>query len=277
MMARTYDAISESKRFGALTTLELRNLLPSGVSSFTTEAWQVFLRSLKVFRLSLHGTEEEFNVADGYLAFIENLDLLFSQLVGVTEFRFAATNGGMPGVTGHLHATFPLHVDDMPMLQVFELRFCFIGERTARFIAAHVKTLRRIALEDCYSAATCDLTEETTSWATFFDIIAGSLEAVEDPPLVEFFVSPRILGDSLELGGYDQPPENVPMGDDQQMELAHSVLRTEPHRRPFDYIMLDTKYGFPSADEEENLVAFLDGHDQAAYDRIMAIVGRQSD
>jgi hypothetical protein len=278
MMARTYDAIGESERSGALKTLELRNVLPSGVSSFTTEAWQAFLRSLKVFRLSLHGTEEGFNVADGYLGFIENLDLLFSQLVGVTEFRFAATDGGMPGVPGHLHATFPLHVDDMPMLQVFELRFCFIGEKTARFIAAHVKTLRRIALEDCYSAATCDLAEETTSWATFFGIIAGSLEAVEDPPLVDFFVSPRILGESRELGGYDQPPANVPIsGDDQRIELAHSISRTEPHRRPFEYIMLDTKYGFPSADEEENFGAFLDGDDQAAYDRIMAIVGRQSD
>jgi hypothetical protein len=276
MMARTYDAISNSKHLSGLTTLELRNVLPSGVSSFTTEAWRTFLGTLKVFRLSLHGTTEEFNIADGYLEFIENLDLLFSQLASVTEFRFAATESGLPGVSGSLHAILPLNVKDMPMLQVLELRYCFISERTARFIAGHVKTLKRIALEDCYSAATCELAQEQTTWATFFNIIADSLEAVEDPPLEAFFLSPRILGISREPDG-DYPPGSVPIeGDERQIELAHSISRTEPHRRPFDYAGLDMKYGFLSADEEQNLDAFLAGYDQIDYDRVMAIVGRQT-
>lgn len=276
MMARTYDAISNSDRPSALTTLELRNVLPSGVSSFTTEAWRTFLRTLKVFRLSLHGTTEEFNIADGYLGFIENLDLLFSQLASVTEFQFAATESGLPGVSGTLHAILPLNIKDMPMLQVFELRFCFISERTARAIAGHVKTLKRIALEDCYSAATCELAQEQTTWATFFNIIADSLEAIEDPPLEAFFVSPRILGIGREPDG-DYPPGSVPVeGDERQIELARSISRTEPHRRPFDYAGPDLKYGFLSADEEQNLDAFLAGHDQIAYDRVMDIVGRRA-
>jgi hypothetical protein len=284
MMARTYDAISNSERPSALTTLEMRNVVPSGVSSFTTEAWRTFLRTLAVFRLSLHGTtgELEFNVADGYLGFIENLDLLFSQLTGVTEFRFAATESGMPGLSGHLHAVLPLDVVSMPMLEVFELRCCFISERTARFIAAHIPTLKRISLEDCYSAFNCDLAEEQTSWASFFNIIATSLEhslktAPEPPPLEDFFVSPRFLGSSLELGGYEQPLGSVAInGDEQKIELAHSMAKTEPRRRPFNYAMLDMKYGFLSEDEEENLDAFLAGHDQAAFDRVMAIVGWRS-
>jgi hypothetical protein len=281
MMARTYDAISESERPSALTTLELRNVLPSGVSSFTTEAWQAFLKTLKVFRLSLHGNDNgelEFNVAHGYLGFIENLDLLFSQLASVTEFRFAATESGLPGLSGHLHAAFPLNVEDMPMLEVLQLRYCFINERTARFIAAHVKTLKRIALEDCYSAASCQLAEEHTSWATFFDSIASSLEtAIEPPPLESLFVSPRNLCRDRGLGDSDVPPGSTPInGDEQQIELALSIAKTTPHRRPFDYAVLDTKYGFMSEDEEENLDAFLAGHDQAAFDRIIAIIERRS-
>jgi len=270
LMARTYDAISESKHPSALTTLELRNVLPSGVSSFTTEAWQAFLRTLKVLRLSLHGRAESFNAADGYLGFIESLDLLFSQLVSVTEFRFTATESGLPGVSGHLHTVFPLNVQDMPMLQVFELQFCFISERTARFIASHIMTLKRISLEDCYSAATCDNAEEDTSWATFLNIIADSLEAAGNPPLEYFFVSPSILGGTSQQDG-------CPIsGDDQQIELAQSMSKTDPHRRPFNYGRVDDKYGFLYEDEEENLDAFIAGQDQAAFDRVMAIVGRQS-
>jgi hypothetical protein len=279
MMARTYDAISSSKRPSTLTTLELRDVLPSGVSSFTTEDWQAFLKTLKAFRLSLHGCTENFNIADGYLGFIENLDLMFSQLTSVTEFRFAATDSGPPGVSGDLHATFPLNVGDMPMLEVFELRSCFINDRTARFIAAHVKTLRRIALEDCYSAASCELAEEDTNWAKFFAIIASALEkSLEPPPLEAFFVTPRILSRHRGQDGvYGQLPGGTPItGDLQQIELAHSLADAEPHRRPFDYAVLDTKYGYLREDGEENLDAFLDGHDQAAYDRVMAVVGRQS-
>jgi hypothetical protein len=276
LMAGTYDAISASKRHGALTTLELRNVLPSGVSSFTTEPWQAFLRTLKVFGLSMHGTTDQFNTVHGYQAFTENLDLLFfSQLASATKFRFAATEAGMPGVAGHIHAAFPLNVKDMPMLEVFELRHCFISERTARFIAGRAKTLKRIALEDCYSAATCELAQEHTTWATFLNIIADSLEAIDDPPLETFFVSPRILSIGREPDG-DYPPGSVPIeGDERQIELALSISRTEPPRRPFDYAGLDMKYGFLSPDQEQNLDAFLAGHDQVAYDRVMAIVGRQ--
>jgi len=171
-MARTYDAISNSQRPSALTTLELRNLLPVGVSSFTTEAWQAFLQTVKVLRLSLHGRDQDFNLSDCYLKFVENLDLLFSQLASVTEFRFATTESELEGVTGHMHTTFPLNVDDMPMLQVLELKYCFVSERIAHFIASHVKTLKRISLEDCYSAVDCNNAAEHTSWAKFLNVIA---------------------------------------------------------------------------------------------------------
>ena len=279
MMARVYDAIGTSERPSALTTFEMRNVVPSGVSSFTTEAWRDFLGTLKTFRMSLHGCTGHFNTTFGYNGFVENLDLLFSQLASVTEFRLGATHKGLPGVPGDCHCVLPLDIQDMPILEVFELQYCFISERTARFIAAHIKTLKRVSLEDCYSALTCDLAEEHTTWATFFNIIASALEkSLEPPPLETFFVSPRTLGSSRGLDGWNPtPPGTTPIsGDEQQIELAYSIAKTEPHRRPFDYGALDTKYGFLMEDEEENLDTFLAAHDQAAYDRIMAIVGRQS-
>jgi hypothetical protein len=280
VMARTYDAIACSERPGSLTTLELRNLLPAGVSSFNTEPWQAFLGTLKTFRLSMHehagGGESSLSTAWGYTEFIQSLDLLFSQLANVTEFRFAASQEGLPGLPGQHHAVFPLNVEDMPLLQVLELRFCFISERTARFIGGHVKTLKRVRLEECYSAAGDYNAEEHTTWAAFLNIIADSLDAVEDPPLEEFFISPRVLGKSRELGGQEKGSVQI-RGDDTQVEIAFSMSRTEPHRRPFDYARLDDKYGFLSEMEEVNLTAYLLGHDQVAYDRVMSVVRRQSE
>jgi hypothetical protein len=279
VMAKTYDAIASSERPSAFTTLELRNLLPAGVSSFNTGPWQAFLGILKTFRLSMHadagGGESCLSTAYGYIEFIENLDLLFSQLASITEFRFTASSSGLPGLPGQHHAVFPLNVKDMPLLQVLELRFCFISERTARFIGGHVKTLKRVRLEDCYSAADDYNAEEHTAWARFFNIIADSLDTVEDPPMKEFFVSPRVMVKSRELGNWGESSTAI-KGDDTQVELAFSMSRTDPHRRPFDYARLDDKYGFLSEIEEQNLDAFLAGDDQAAYDRVMAVVERQA-
>lgn len=163
----------------------------------------------------------------------------------------------------------------MPLLEVFELKFCFISERTARFIASHIKTLKRVRLEDCYSAASDYNAEDHTTWANFFDIIADSLDAVESAPLEAFFVTPRVLERTRKRGGYDESCVVV-KGDDAQIELAFSMAKTDRHRRPFDHARLDDKYGFLSNEEEQNLNAYLLGHDQAAYDRVMAFTGRQS-
>jgi hypothetical protein len=279
IMARTYDTIASSERPSALTTLELRNLLPAGVSSFNTGPWQAFLGTLETFRLSMHadagGGESCLSTADGYIEFIENLDLLFSQLISITEFRFSAISSGLPGLPGQHHAVFPLNIEDMPLLQVLELRFCFISERTARFIGSHVKTLKRVRLEDCYSAAGDYNAEEHTTWARFFNIIADSLDKTETPPLEEFFVSPRVLVKSRELVNWRESSTAI-KGDGIQVELAFSMSRTNPHRRPFDYARLDDKYGFLSEMEEQNLNAFLEGNDQSAYDRVMAVVESQA-
>ena len=215
------------------------------------------------------------STAEGYTDFIQNLDLLFSQLASVTEFRFAASYSGLPGLPGQHHAVFPLNIEDMPLLQVLELHCCFVSERTARFIASHVKTLKRVRLQDSYSAANDYNAEEHTTWTRFLNIIADALEAAESPPLEEFTVTPHILAKSRNLGGHEE--SSVPIiGDDAQVELAFSMSSTEPRRRPFAYARIDDKYGFLSEMEDDNLTAFLLGHDQAAYDRVVAIVARHS-
>jgi hypothetical protein len=279
IMAKTYDAIASNERPRALTTLELRNLLPAGVSSFNTESWQAFLGTLKTFRMSMHahagGAETSLSTSWGYTDFIQNLDLLFSQLNSITEFRFTASTSGLPGLPGQHHAVFPLNGEDMPLLEVLELQFCFVSERTARFIASHIKTLKRVRLEDCYSAASDYNAEEHTTWARFFNIIADSLDAANNPQLEEFFVTPRVLEKSRYLGGYGESSVVI-KGDETQVELALSMANAERHRRPFDYARIDDKYGFLSSEEEQNLDAYLLGRDQAAYDKVMAFVGRQA-
>jgi hypothetical protein len=271
-MANTYDAVSRSKRPSTLTTLELRNLLPSGVSSFTTEAWQAFLRSLEVFRLAMHGSDEPFILAYG--GFIENLDQLFAQLENVTVFRFAASDSGVPGPSIYTHPELPLNAEHMPMLQVLELQFCVISEGNARFIAARARTLKRIALEDWYTAPYDYRTKEHTSWATFLDIIADSLEAAEDPPLREFSVSPRVLTIGRQLGGCGNASAPI-SEDDREIELANSRSWLPLYDRWVDCTGIEDRYGLDWEDEQVTLAALFTERDQAAFDRVMAVVRRQ--
>lgn len=276
LMARTYNAVSRSEHPGSLRTLELRNLLPSGVSSFTTDAWQAFLGTLQTLRLTMHSSQEGLNLAFGYIGFIENLGLLFSHIASVTEFHFAASEDGMPGLPsmhGSHHVSLPLRLEDMPSLKVFELQCCFISESTARFIASHNKTLKRIKLDYCYSGASCYNAAEHTTWATFFNIIADSLDTGETTVLEEFLVSPQTLGKSRHSLAYKENPVGVLIsGEDREIELARRMSEADPRCRPFAYATIDDKYGMLCDAEEQNLNAFLAGRDQAAFNRVMASV-----
>ena len=77
--------------------------------------------------------------------------------------------------------------------------------------------------------------------------------------------------DDRELNGY---PIN---GENPQIELALSMSQYDSHLRLFHYAAVDDGYGFIYEQTEENLDRFIAGHDQAAFDRVMAIAEWQSD
>lgn len=50
----------------------------------------------------------------------------------------------------------------------------------------------------------------------------------------------------------------VVKGDDRQVELALTMAKTEPHRRPFNYARIDNKYGFLSNEEKREFERLFD-------------------
>lgn len=273
LMAKTYTAIARNEH-GSPATLELLEVVPAGISPWTTEAWATFLGSVKKFKLSLYNYENGAgwccNTSDSYVAFVENLDLLFEHLTSVTDFRLTTKGCGAPGVGGHHRAALPFNANHMPLLQNFELESCFISERLARLIASHSQTLKEIKLTDCFSGAGDSYADEQTTWEAFLTIVGNAIGSVEENVALEkLFISPANLCEKE----YCAVSEGVEIeGSAEEVELVRRSLQDDPRRRMFAYGYMDDKYGYWGADKEHNLATFLAGQDQAAFDRLMAII-----
>lgn len=287
LMAKTYDAISNSALPQTFSTFEMRDVLPAGVSTFTTEAWQSFSRSLKTFRFHLcaidvdeeHGQARLGRLA-GYTKFANRLHVVFQHLDNATDFRFSASSRGPIGLQGLFHAGFYLHTsDDMPFLQVFELHFCFISEHFADFIGQHLATLKRVVLTNCYSPDLDGFADEHTTWESFFNMISEYVEKVDLMSLEEVTISPsvsRVLEDERDLGSEHLDAVAI-RGMELEVESANQTLRDSPGRKFFAYAGICSGGGCLYQAAEENLWAFLRGDDEAAFDRLMAAIERRRD
>jgi hypothetical protein len=194
LMARIYNAIACNSQ-SSVTTVELLEVLPAGVSSWTTDSWAEFLGTVKTFKLSLRaytdGAGLWCNTTHWYRSFVQNLGLLFFEhLNSITSFRLTADECAAPGLAGRNHAALPFNSDHMPLLQSFELKCCFISERLARFISGHSKTLEQIRLTDCFSGAGDTRVAEHTIWAMFLDTLSNGIDSIENGALEELSISP---------------------------------------------------------------------------------------
>jgi hypothetical protein len=270
LVARTYEAIAQNEQ-SSITTLKLFEVLPAGVSSWGTDAWARFLGGVKKFTISLRAYQHEWggwcNTTPGYEAFINNLDQLFQHLTSVTDFCFIADRCVTSALADQDRAVIAFDVNHMPMLQRFELEYCFISKNLANFVCNHLQTLKQIRLTHCFSGYSDIDVDEHTTWATFLELLGNAIDSVEDAALEEFFISPATLGE--EYCGVSNCVEIA--GNDEEVELVRRTLAHDSRRRMFVYTWLDIT-GDWFSDEEQNLTAFLAGHDQIAFDRLMAAI-----
>jgi hypothetical protein len=275
LMARTYNAIAYNSQ-SSITTLELLEVLPAGVSSWTTDSWAEFLGTVKTFKLSLRaytdGVASWCNTTHWYRSFVENLGLLFFEhLNSVRSFCLTADECAAPGLTGRNHAALPFNSDHMPLLQSFELKCCFISERLARFISSHGKALEQIRLTDCFSAAGDARATEHTTWAMFLDMLSNGIESIEDSALEQLSISPATLGEK-----YCAVSQGVEIeGSDDEVEVVRRTMEDDPRRRMFSYATIERIDGDWYADGSQSLAAFLAGQDQAAFDKVMAAINHR--
>jgi hypothetical protein len=286
LMAKTYDAVACNDQ-GSFTTLVLQEVLPVGVSWCTTKAWAKFLGGVKTFNLSpriYNNTAcwwctRTSPYASPYVpsievALIEHVDILFRNLTSVTDFRFTAD---YCAVGRNNYDCLALNANHMPLLQTLDLERCLIAEGLATFISSHSQTLRRIKLTDCFSGAVCP--DESTSaggdiaWADFFDILSDGFLSVEKATFVEFCISSTTLGDEHCITHIvDCKPVQV---NTENFELAQRLLENEPHRRLFAHEYMSSKYINSEHNGDQDLNSLLQGRDQAAFDRLMAVTKRQ--
>jgi hypothetical protein len=77
----------------------------------------------------------------------------------------------------------------------------------------------------------------------------------------------------LEIASTQQIGENInKLVGESEVKKMHELLVEDSKRRPFAYVNLDDKYGILTQDEEEEVESLLQGEDQKAYDRLVAVV-----
>ncbi|KAF2652981.1 hypothetical protein K491DRAFT_581603, partial [Lophiostoma macrostomum CBS 122681] len=260
LMARSYSAVV--KNTGTVPTLrclELKDVVPRAMTVWKTPGFGPLLSQLEDFKISLRGGTNGdcgcLPILMAWPAFVESLEtLIFDHLCNVQTFELGATWEGPPGLKGMRHVTLPLSSDQMPKLRVLKFRRCFIGPPMRDFISSHAATLESIELEDCASGFDSGLADDAITWAELFDRIsrAGFRQ------LKEVII----------------PPTDVPLeyGADERSSPLVDLNELPANSRLFSYKSLDDKYGFAMDNEDANFAAYEGGEDQAAWDRLLAVL-----
>jgi hypothetical protein len=77
----------------------------------------------------------------------------------------------------------------------------------------------------------------------------------------------------LEIASTQQIGENTnKLVGESEVKKMYELLVEDSKRRLFAYVNLDDKYGILMQDEEEEVESLLQGEDQRAYDRLVAVV-----
>ena len=264
-----YAAIAKNHDHKSLKHLELVDLVGKQVSSWDTDDFQKLLGNLESLKISLMGGDNGagwcMNTNDWYGNFIGEMSVFFFKyLTNATHFSLVATTAGPVGLDGWRHASVPLDRGVMPKLESLHLKHNFIGSQLNEFISGHADVLKRVHLESCYSGLNCGMAEDAISWADFFSGIVDARPSA----LASFQVTPvQTAFDGSEYG--DTTEEDV--------ASVKKELAANPERHVFAYNVLDDKYGMLFEDYTGRIEAFKAGTDQAAFDRLMAVVASNVD
>lgn len=265
LMAKTYEALTRNTDLH-LKALEIRQLVPKRVSTFSSQPFRDLLSHVERFRLSIYGQDNgaAWNINKGkeYCSLMSELDELFlDHLKSVIDVAIEAPAEGPLGLEGMSHVPLALKQQQMPSIKSLRLDYIFICPELVSFVLSHSKTLEHLSLVDCYAGIE-GLAENGICWQEFFDSLCnanlGKLSQIEvspaDQPLSDSEVYPTLAKD-----------EEVP----EEVHEAREILERDPSRRLFGYASLDDKYGMIFENDEENLASFQRGEDQASYDCLL--------
>ncbi|QDS72240.1 hypothetical protein FKW77_005720 [Venturia effusa] len=266
IMSKSWDAIVQNKK-SRVRSLESRQIVAKGVSTWTTQAFRDFLAPLDSFKISVRGYhngagwEQRINTLYGYHDFLGSLGpTFFNHLPKVSVVSLHASGYGPTGLEGTYHSLTPFEPNSIPLLKSLHLEYVFIDPPLVRFLSSHSQTLESIMFTNCMTGIG-SLAENGIPWHNLFHALL-----ISSPPKLRIFeIQP--------LGVEDVGESDTRRYLDIEMtERARQILEEDKTRRAFPYKKLDDKYGMLFADEHTSLEAFLEGKDQEAWDELMKVL-----
>lgn len=274
LMAKTYEALIRNEIIG-LKALEIEDLVPRKVSTFTSQPFRTFLSRLERFSLSIYGEDNGagwmINTHYYYDAMMAKLDeYFFNHLASATAFALKAPEEGPLGLEGMNHIRLAFRKGQMPLLKTLDLEYIFVCPELIEFLLDHVQTLEHLSMQNCSSSIN-GLAEDEIHWKQLLNALADAnperLSHLQITNMTENSETGIPLTYDQALGK-EEDEEEV----SGEVEEARRILQADPNRRLFAHTNLDDKYGMLDHDEEENLASFQQGEDQASYERLMRIV-----
>ncbi|KAK1224896.1 hypothetical protein PQX77_012173 [Marasmius sp. AFHP31] len=254
LMAQTWSALCQNN---SITKLIVHDLIPRKTTTFDSDDWRDFLGRLDTLELRMWGGDNgagwEVNTLEGYMAYEARLGEYFFRhlnqvqkllFVAYSRSPFGATEEGEGDDVEH-DVAFPLLKEYLPRLRSLEVHNIFVSKRLADFVLGKSETLHEVRLHDCH-ASTYD--EEKISWATFFTYLDRN-----KCQLRKLHVT------------YEQ-------GDAATIDKGSRPKKENEEDRVFSYGILDDKYGFFMADDEQICEKYEERRDLDAYRKLMELV-----
>lgn len=274
LMNETWQALVCNER---VRELVVEDLIPKWTSTFQTDGFRHFLGRLESATLRIYsgcnGAGWTSNsVGGGYLDFLDKLNyIFFRHMSKLKHLSLCATDGGPLG-SYDLYRASPLNKapdgaqESLPQLQSLKLEYYFADPDLVSFLNSHAKVLRSLELKNCVAEA-ADGEISPYPWARFFDKL---LEA--GPALTDLIVDCD-REDILR----DDDADNCPDEDDDaaiedDATEARRMLAADPHLLVFNYSSCSPKYGSLDLYEGLTVEKLVEGEDQLAYNRLMAVV-----
>ena len=290
LMALAWSAIIRNEVF-QFKALEIHELLPREVSTYSTPEFRSLLRAMDRVYISTYGLQDDHlirtsNTLRGVHYFYSRLDELFlDHLDGVKHFTLRAHESchlGL-GATDH-HLPLPLHDYHMPALESIHLESVFVCPNLLEFFETHTDSLRDVVMRDCMGSANQDgtLDEPGVLWEQLLNTMADASPQRLRSIVVDSadgLTSHEASYGSLEDESHQDFDGNGDMGENGV--LAHARLRgarypwsiaEDDQRIKFAYKISHRKRGCLEDDGAQQARAWRNGDDLRAYNRLVRIV-----
>lgn len=276
LLADTWSALAANT---AVRELSVDRFVPIWASSFHSPSFRAFLGRLERLDVSIFGSKNGHRCINTVPAYIDSLQsilkVLFMHCSSVKTLALHASQNAPLGARGHFHIPLSLKATQLPRLEHLSLKNCFIGFELAHFINAHMHTLESLQLLNCYSYRGVDSSSNGgtaggglgMAWAPFLEMItrpgAMKLRGLE---IYDDYI-PLTFADER-LAAYDPAKAHEP----RDVKSVRRAQQKDPKLRLFLYGYLRDYSGEPWMNKDAIISSFDAREDQAAYDKLMAVV-----